>query len=256
MTSLEELERLHRRLAHEFNRTARDTWGWCVKGSGFEHLFQKRKGAADIISKTFTPETLFTRSWPDYYLRGNTRFWFIEAKGPAHVSPTFKGRPRVRIEAFQACLLHHIYRLTGMQTLYVFMEIDGSGIVCPVEHLPIEEICETETFRKIWDHDLREKTRKMFHSLYPDLPSAEVSDPEKGSADPFLAFDKTALRRVGKPVNVWFSEQGVQTFSAKERCAWEGTKSQAKWRTYLPHRSGGLLSSRQMSGDQVMKNEG
>lgn len=233
MTSLEELERLHRKLSHEFNRRARDAWGWCVKGSGFEHLFDKRKGAAEIISGTFTPETLFTRSWPDYYLRGNKRFYFIEIKGPAHVSPTFDSRPRVRIEAFQACLLHHIYLLTCMQTLYVFMEIDGSGIVCPVQSLPIEEMCETETFRKLWSHDLREKTREMFRSLYPDLPTVEVGDPKKGSCDPFMAFDRIALARVGKPLNVWFAEQGVQIFSAKERAAWEGRQTEAKWRTYL-----------------------
>lgn len=234
MTSIEDLNRWHGRLAHEFNRKARDQWGWCIKGSGFEHLFNKRKGASKIISGIFTPETLFTRSWPDYYLRGNNCFWFIEIKGPAYVSPTYRTRPRVRIEAFQVCLLHHIYLLTGMKTLYVFMERDGSGTVCPVDLLPVEEMCETETFRLRWPQDLRDKTRVMFDTLYPSLPRVHVRDPDpkKGSCDPFLAFDKETLQDKGQSLNDWFTEQGVQNFTIKEREAWEGQKYLGPWKKY------------------------
>lgn len=236
MTSLKELEKWHGPLAHEFNRIARDEWGWCIKGSGFEHLFKGRKGAKKILAQNFTPETLFTRSWPDYYLRGNVYFYFIEIKGPAHISPKFRNQPRVRIEAFQACLLHHINRLTGMKVFYVFMAMDGTGIICPVENLPIEELCETETFREKWPKDLREKTRKMFHSLYPRLPNVPVSDPYKGSCDPFLAFNKSSLKSVGKPISIWFSEHGKQIFTSGERIAWEGRTSPGHWKSYLPQR--------------------
>lgn len=238
MTSLKELEKWHGPLAHEFNRIARDEWGWCVIGSGFERLFKRRKGAQKILSKNFTPETLFTRSWPDYYLRGNIHFYFIEIKGPAHVSPKYRNQPRVRIEAFQVCLLHNLYCLTGSKTRYVFMAIDGTGIICPVENLPIEELCETETFREKWPKDLRDKTREMFHNLYPELPSVPVSDPRKGSGDPFLAFNKSSLELVGKPIDIWFSEHGKQKFTPSERVAWEGRKSSGSWKSYLPQRGG------------------
>ncbi len=234
MTSLKELEKWHGPLAHEFNRIARDEWGWCIIGSGFEKLFKDRPTAAKILAKNFTPETLFTRSWPDYYLRGNEHFYFIEIKGPAHISPKFRNQYRVRIEAFQACLLHHIHRLTGMKVFYVFMDKDGTGIICPVEKLPIEELCETETFREKWSTALREKTRKMFHNLYPVLPNVPVRDPRIGSCDPFLAFNKSSLELVGKPISTWFLEHGKQIFTSGERAAWEGRTSSSSWKSYLP----------------------
>jgi hypothetical protein len=235
MTTIEDLDKWHGRLAHEFNRIAHNEYNWCLTNCGFEKVFKKREGAKKVLGSFFTPETLFTRSWPDYYLRGDSRFWLVEVKGPAYVSPLFGGSRRVRVEAYQALLLHHLYLLTGMETIYVFMNPDKSGWVCPVQRLPIEEMCETETFRTKWPRDLREKTRQMFHSLHPNLPIQHVSDPEKGkgSSDPFLAFDYNDLLSVAKSVRSWFDSQGRQNLTNQDHIAWEG-KDHLQWRSFLP----------------------
>lgn len=114
------------------------------------------------------------------------------------------------------------------------MDKDGTGTICSVQDLPIEELCETSTFRNEWPESLRKNTRKMFKILYQDLPRSPVSDPSKGSCDPFLAFNKDILEKVGKSIFVWFKEQGKQTFNTKERQAWEGQNVPDHWQSYLP----------------------
>jgi hypothetical protein len=243
MTTLEDLDAYHDRLAHEFNRIAHNNFGWCVKSIGYESIFSKRKGAMKVIGRFFTPETLFLRSLPDYCLwgrnlTGKDLFHLIEVKGPAYISPYRNGRKRVRVEAYQALLLLHINNLTGMMTKYVFMNIDGSGVVCPVDKLPFEEICETETFRgPKWSDDLRARTREMTYPLqtFHSLKVSKVSDPQlgQGSGDPFLAFDYESLLSVAQPILEWFESQGPQRLSEKEHIGWEGKENHLQWRSFL-----------------------
>lgn len=231
MTSLDELQTPeHNALIHEFNRLARNKWGWCILGGGYEHLVKKRKGAGRALGKLFSAETLFMRSWPDEYLRGNSRFWAVELKGPATISSEWNGQPRVRLEAYQYCLTRGLWWLTGMDTQYVFLHANAGfcGWVVSIHQLPIEEMVETDSFRT-WPVGLQEKTRNMLKRFHSKLPIDERPNPKIGSGDPFVAFDRIELERVGIPLDVWFQNQGIQWFSRKERMSWEGTKEVASW---------------------------
>jgi len=231
MTSLDELQTSeHNALIHEFDCLARDKWGWCILGSGYEHLVEKRLGAGRALGEVFSAETLFMRSWPDRYLRGNNRFWAVEFKGPATISSHWNGHPRIRLEAYQYCLLRGLWWLTGMETMYVFLDADTKfhGWVVPIHQLPIEEMVETDRFHT-WPIELQEKTRRMFKRFHADLPIDERSNPKIGSGDPFVAFNRINLEQVGVPLDVWFEGQGVQRFSKRERQSWEGKSLLTSW---------------------------
>lgn len=226
MVSLEQLDPIHRWVAHEFDCLARNRFGWCVKGIGVENLFSKRVGALKIITNYFNPLTLYLRSLPDRCLYGgNGRFWLVEIKA-------LENRPNVAVEAFQLCLLTNLQHWFNLKTMYVFGRPDKENRleawICPVSDLPVERWLITDRFQNTWSKELQKTLDSNREVYFPNIPIS-YTESKKGSGDPYVIFSKNKLLQKSTNLNYWLEEQGKPDLPPKIRKSWEGVKELIPW---------------------------
>lgn len=233
MVSLEQIEPMHRWVAHEFDWLAREKFNWCIKGIGVQDLFNDRVGALRIIGQWFDPVTLHLRSLPDRCLYGDHgKFKLVEIKA-------LEKRPNVAVETYQLCYLRVLQLFLNLETLYVFGEPDEKSElqswVCQVEELPVENWYETRRFKQVWPNEQQKALLKLKEWFYPNVPVIPT-DPIGGSGDPFVTFSRKSLYQKSKPLLQWLDEQGKQLVSDGDRKSWEGTKDKLPWKRYSPPR--------------------